>query len=273
MKADLHTHTKHSDGTLSVQELAAYKKKEGFSLIAITDHDNVDGYQQIKQKTAIPVLLGVELSTYYRGENIHLLGYFKKNKTPSKAVQKFLKEQAQARCERVFKIIELLKEQKIEIQYEDVLKYADGAVARPHIAKAIQEKYNLSWEEIFNTYLGDDCPCYVPTKYFSFLDALSFLHENDAIAVVAHPHYLTKNRIEDLIPFGLDGIEIHYPTMSLKQQKKFLKLAKKENLLVTGGSDFHEKQNEKKEVYPYGLEGDELQKFLQKLEVRIDDWK
>ena len=272
MKADLHNHTKYSDGVLSVKELTEYKKKEGYQLIAITDHDRVDALKDLTKDLAIPILIGVELSTYYNGENIHLLGYFKNNEVKEE-VQAFLNHLTNSRKTRVKKMISLLKENGIDITYDKVLKYADGAIARPHVAKAIQEKYQLEWKDIFDKYIGDDAHCYVPTEYFDFKDAVDFLHRNNALAVLAHPHYIKKNEVADLLSLGVDGIEIFYPTMDDDYRKRFLNLAKENNLLVTGGSDFHEQRSEEDSYFDYGLEGTYLKQFLQELEVKLDDWQ
>ncbi len=275
MKADLHNHTKNSDGSLSVSNLALLKKQEGFDLIAITDHDSIKGAREITKNLKIPVLLGIELSTYYKQENIHLLGYFKGNQLPSQEFQTFLHTLEEDRKKRVHKIIALLKKHGIEISDQDVEKYADGAIARPHVAKAILEKYAFTWEEIFEKYIGDDAPCYVPTKNLSLEEAIALLHKNNALAILAHPHYILKSKLEEFIPLGVDGIEVFYPTIDDKTRKKLLRFAKKHALLITGGSDFHDKDQTKRHeaLYPYGIEDMYLEPFLKKLEVMIDDWK
>ncbi len=273
MKADLHNHTTYSDGVLSVLELAQFKKQEGFDCIAITDHDSIGAFQDITKDLPIPVLVGVELSTYYHGENIHLLGYFKGNQLPTDAFQKFLTHLVEKRKTRVMKMIRLLKKQGIEIRYEDVLKFADGAVARPHVAKAIQEKYPLSWEEIFHQYIGEEAPCYVKTENLDLKDAITLLHQNHALAVLAHPHYIQKNEVKELIKLGIDGIEVYYATMNEQDRKKYLQLAKDNHLLVTGGSDFHEALEKSKEFDSYGLQGEDALRFLNEVEVKINDWK
>ncbi len=273
MKADLHNHTKYSDGALNVKDLAILKKKEGFSLIAITDHDSIDAYQEFSCNLALPVLLGVELSTYYKGENIHLLGYFKAGKPITREIKEFLTNLVEKRKTRVMKMISLLKDKNIDITYENVVKYADGAIARPHVAKAIQEKYPLSWEEIFDNYIGEDAPCYVQTENLELEDAILLLHRNHALAVLAHPHYIVKNKIEEILKLDLDGIEVYYPTMNEHERMKYLRLAKEHDLFVTGGSDFHEKRESSKKTYPYGLKGKALEIFLKEMDVDINDRK
>lgn len=271
MKADLHNHTTCSDGVLTVQELALFKKRQGFDIIAVTDHDSVNACESITQEEslAIPVLIGVELSTYYRGENIHLLGYFKGGTTPSPAIRKYLSHLEECRKTRLKQMLSLLKENDIHITYQDVMRYADGAAGRAHVAKAIQEKYHFEWKYIFEKYIGDDAPCYVPTEYLDFKVAVHLLHENNALAVLAHPHYIQKNNIEELISFGVDGIEIYYPTLEEVDRKRFLHLAEEHSLFVTGGSDFHEEREKEEERLSYGVSGKYLEAFLKELEVNI----
>ena len=104
MKADMHNHTIYSDGSLTPLELAEYGSSKGLNLIAITDHDSVSAFKEDLTSSVIPIIKGVELSTYYNGENIHLLGYFVNNESP-KAIEELLQYFEQKRKERVYEII------------------------------------------------------------------------------------------------------------------------------------------------------------------------
>lgn len=272
MKADLHNHTIHSDGILTPTELLNYARKQRVNIIAVTDHDSIKAVEEIKENK-LPIIIGTELSTYSKGENIHLLGYFIHNEIPPKMIET-LNYFTEKRKERVIEMIKRLKQHfNLELKYEDILKFADGAISRTHVAKALEEKYQIPYREIFDKYIGDDCLAYVKTENLDFKDAIDLLHQNNAIAVIAHPVHIKKNNIEDLIKLGVDGIEAYYPSNEIEDEKKFLKLAKKYKLLVTGGSDFHSypESSEMKELGYSTISGKDLDLFLNKIEYEIKE--
>lgn len=241
MKADLHVHSSYSDGNMSVIEIAEYAKSKKIDVVAITDHDNLKSSEDISRlNSEVLLLVGVELSTYYNNENIHILGYFYNNKITTKEIQEYLNKLRINRDKRINEIIDKLKKfYNINIDYESINKFADGSIGRPHVAKAIVEKYGCTYDEAFDRYIGNNAKAYVPTTNFNTKDAIDFLHRNNAIAVIAHPKHIKKNNVIDIISLGVDGIEVYYPEHDLNDTKKYLELSKEYNLLVTGGSDFH----------------------------------
>lgn len=272
MKADLHNHSTSSDGILTPSELLKYAKKKGVNIIAITDHDSVKALDEIK-RNRLPIIIGVELSTYSKGENIHLLGYFIHNEIPSKMIE-ILDYYANKRKERAFEIIRKLKKYfNLELKYEDISKFADGAIGRVHVAKALEEKYRIPFNDVFDRYIGDSCLAYVKTENLVFKDAVDLLHQNNAIAVLAHPVYIQKNNLEDLIRQGIDGIEAYYPSNTATDEKRFLKLAKKYKLLITGGSDFHKypENNDIKDLGYSTISNENLDLFLKKIEFEVKE--
>lgn len=275
MKADLHNHTTASDGVLEPLELAKYAQKQNIDIIAITDHDSVDAFNHNIEKSPILIIKGVELSTYCNNENIHLLGYFKNNEI-TEEIKMILKHFQEKRKDRVKLMIKKLKEHfNIIIEYKDVEKYTslEGTIGRPHVAKAIEEKYNIPFREIFEKYIGNDQPAYVPTENLGLKEAIELLHQNNAIAVLAHPFLIKKNDINTLISLGIDGIEVNYSKHTPEERKYFRNLANKHKLLITGGSDFH-KHKEKKEEVEIGdgsISDKELQIFLKTLNINIEE--
>ena len=142
LKYDLHTHTKYSDGELDILGNIKRAKELGLSGIAITDHDNLDSWKDIDSNNYdFYVIKGVELSTYYNGVNIHILGYYLNDDGSYSELEQFLAMVREKRKERVYKVIDLLKNFEIELTYEEIASYADGAIGRPHIAQAIINKY------------------------------------------------------------------------------------------------------------------------------------
>lgn len=241
MKADLHVHSNYSDGVMSIDEIGEYAKIKGLSIVAITDHDNLKSMEVIPNlKNNILMLIGVELSTYHNNENIHILGYFYNNKVTNLEIVNYLTELREKRENRIYVIIDKLKKfYNINIDYKDILKFSNGAIGRVHVAKAISEKYGCTLDDAFDRYIGNSAKAYVPTSNFSTKDAIDMLHRNNAIAVIAHPGHIKKNEVLDIVKLGVDGIEVYYPEHDKESISKYLDIAKKYNLLVTGGSDFH----------------------------------
>ena len=273
MKADLHNHTTASDGILNILELAEYARKKDIDVIAITDHDSVGAFNYI-DKYPITIIKGVELSTYCNNENIHLLGYFINNEIPEE-IKLILNNFQEKRKERVKLILKKLKEYfDISIDYKEIEKYQlEGTIGRPHIAQAIEDKYNIPYKETFNRFIGNEQAAYVPTENLGIKEAIELLHNNNAIAVIAHPYLIKKNNINDLISLGVDGLEVRYAKHTKEQEKYFYKLAQKNNLLITGGSDFH-KYKEKLDDSDIGdgiIENKELKKFLDTLNIKIEE--
>lgn len=261
MRADLHVHTRYSDGIYSVHDIAKKAKIKGLDVIAITDHDIIGATKEIKEITDIEVLLGVELSTYHNNINVHMLGYFKNNIVPEGIIN-ILKEYQNERLTRLNKIIiNLKKYYNIEITAYDVLSKYSSVITRANIAYIIADKYRITKDEVFDLYLGNNKKGYVPTKKITSIEAIKLLHDNNAIAVIAHPGYSKGLNINDLIPYGLDGIEVYHSLNSEDEKKRYLSIAKKNNLLITGGSDYHDDSHNEK-LGNYTIQGNNLKKFL-----------
>lgn len=263
MKADLHVHSNHSDGTKTIEELIEKAKNNKLDMIAITDHDTIAGFKEYQTLNIdYPLIAGVELSTYHNNAPIHILGYFYHNNIEVEELVNYLEKMKEKRNLRIQKIIKNLKKYfDIEVDYESVKKGSHGVIARPHIARVIQEKYGYDYQEIFDKYLNNDSPAYVDIDRLDTKDAIDMLHRNNAVAVLAHPIYLKDNSIEEIIELGIDGIEVYYED---QDESHFHQIAQDHNLLITGGSDYHG------EIYPQDLgdkvlEGAELEIFLNRI--------
>lgn len=269
MKADLHVHSCYSDGNMTVEEILKYAESKKIDVVAITDHDNLDSNSDILNlKKETKLLLGVELSTYHNNENIHILGYFYNNEIKTNEIIEYLKELKDKRDKRIHKMISKLETLcGIYIKYEDVVKFAEGALGRVHVARAIEEKYGCSIDEAFNRYIGNNAKAYVPTSNFLTKDAIDFLHRNNAIAVIAHPKHIKKNDVLDIVKLGVDGIEVYYPEHSYDDINCYLKIANSYNLLVTGGSDFHG-IGIREDLGKSNIQNENVDKFLSKLNIK-----
>lgn len=242
MKLDLHTHTKYSDGDLDIIGNVRQALSLGLDGIAITDHDNIDSWKEINDSEyPLLVIKGVELSTYYKGSSVHILGYYLNDGGDYSELDTTLKRIRKERIERIDKIISLLKLQGIVLTREEVFKEADGAVARPHIAKAIIKKYpelNLTIDDVFDNYIGNHAPAYVPVNDFQTEEAISLLKRNHCLVVLAHPLFIEKNSYRELLDLGIDGIEGFY-FYDFEVDDDVVKVGDDAGILVTGGSDYH----------------------------------
>lgn len=240
---DLHIHTNHSDGSFSVAEIIDIASDRGVSAISITDHDTLGAYPKIfelaKDKD-IEVIVGAELSCEYEGRDIHILGYFMDYLNVE--LNDKLKEMQKARFHRAKKIVEKLNELGIDLRFETVLRFAgEGAIGRPHIATAlVHEELAYSFKDAFDRYLGDKSPVYVEKMKFTPKEIFNLIKNAGGIPILAHPG-VTK--VDDLIPTliedGLSGIEVYHSEHNLAKRKKYADICRNNNLLFTGGSDFH----------------------------------
>ena len=220
----------------------------GVSTIAITDHDTTDGLPEAFTRAStfnLPIIPGLEISSRFRGKETHILGYFVTWQDPT--FQRRLSFMREARCTRIPKIINKLNQLGVGITEEQVKDLAGiGSVGRPHIAQVILAKgYVKSVKEAFERYLGHGGTAFVPRDFPDAAEVISWIREVGGVAVLAHPGWVEEKQ-KGLSPFcealkecGLQGLEVYYSTHTSKQISEYLFLAKKLDLLVTGGSDFH----------------------------------
>ncbi|KYK31466.1 MAG: PHP domain-containing protein [Theionarchaea archaeon] len=241
MFIDLHTHTTCSDGTLTPEALVQYAKEKKLRAVAVTDHDTVSGNgRALKEGETIrmEIVPGVELSAECDKGTMHILGFFIDSRNSTlKKVTAYLQKK---RRERNLKILEKLLDQGMYIESDDFLENA--YLGRPHIAhKMVQSRYTSSIEEAFQKFLKKGESAYVNREKLSEKETLETIVKAGGVPVLAHPVtvFNPEKTIEKLIPLGLKGIEVYYPTHSLKDTECYKKLAQKYDLVMTGGSDFH----------------------------------
>jgi hypothetical protein len=243
MPADLHIHTNFSDGMFSPEEIVRKARDAGLTTISITDHDIVDGIEPALaegKKLGIKIIPGIEFTTDLPETEIHILGYFIDYK--AEWLKELLSKIREDRKNRVYKIVEKLKKLGANINAEDILKLAGkGSVGRPHVARAlINAGFVKSMQEAFNKYLSNSGPAYVQHFRLSPVDAIQTIIKAGGIPVFAHPAVSRRDElIPELAAEGLAGIEVYYGKHSDLQVKHYFALAKKNGLLMTGGTDFH----------------------------------
>lgn len=241
--ADLHLHTLFSDGTYTPKELISKSLNAGLAAISVVDHDTVDGIAptiETAKTEDIEVLSGIELSAEENGSEIHILGYLIDYKDED--LRKKLEFLRENRIERIYKILDKLKDIGIRLEAKAVFAIAKGGtVGRLHVARGmVAEGLVNSIQAAFQKYIGDRCPAYVCNFKFSPQDAIKCIRDAGGIPVLAHPYTLNRdNLIPKFIDYGLMGLEAYYPEHTQGMTNFYLGLAKKYNLLVTGGSDCH----------------------------------
>lgn len=242
MKADLHTHTYCSDGTLSPGDLQKAALQAGLNAISITDHDTLKAYELWPKSEALALISGIELSVTFAKASIHLLAY--SFALQNSALQALCLEQVVRREKRNCDILERLKslgypleEQELYFQGAETI----GSIGRPHIAQVLMNKgYVSSIREAFDRLIGEDAPAFVSGARCSLEEAVEVIHEAGGFAVVAHPHFVKdKSILRRALASSIDGLEAYYASFGREHSDYFVHMASERGLFVTGGSDFH----------------------------------
>ncbi len=240
---DMHVHSVASDGNCTVREIVALAKTKGLDGVAITDHDTVQGLAEIdviSREERFPIFPGIEISTVWEGQSIHVLGYLfdKDNET----LLSWLAERQRERIERVKNILNQLKELGIELDEEAIFAQQNlGSLGRVHIGQAmIKAGYTYTLDQVFRKWLGEDGPIVIPPHKVTPRDAVNVIHQAGGLAVLGHPGLSHCDQWLDLFcDWKLDGIEVVHPEHKKKQRKRYRQYAEDHGLFVTAGSDFH----------------------------------
>jgi predicted metal-dependent phosphoesterase TrpH len=245
---DLHSHTTYSDGSATPFELIELACSGGARAVAITDHDTVAGLEEGRaaaRELGIEFINGLELSAEYSPGTMHILGYYVDDRHPGLATK--LEELRTARNARNPEIAIRLQAIGVNIEYAEVAAMAgNDVVGRPHFARALVDRgHATSIQDAFDRFLAKGAAAYVEKKRFTPDESILLIHQAGGVAVLAHPYQLKlgRDRIEsllrELVEMGLDGIEAIYSRHSTEDRDYYSKLAKRFDLLITGGSDYH----------------------------------
>jgi predicted metal-dependent phosphoesterase TrpH len=246
-RLDLHLHTTFSDGSLGPAGVLALAKEANLEAVAVTDHDTVAGLPEALAagtSMGIEIIPGIEISSRWETGELHILGYFLDWKDP--VLQSHLARFRKARHARNPRIIAKLNEAGLEISYDEVKTLArTDAVGRPHIARVLMQKGIVgSAKEAFDRYLAEGAAAYVPRELPEPAEAMAIIKAAGGVAILAHPSWVDRSEsiykiCDRLKGFGLAGIEVYYSTHRPEQTAYYLEVARRLDLLVTGGSDFH----------------------------------
>ena len=244
-KVDLHIHSTASDGRLSPADIVRESAAKGLTVIALADHDTVDGIlPALEAARAFPwltVIPGVEVSTDVPHGEVHVLGYF--IDYADHGLQATLKRMHNSRRERARGMVAKLGDLGVGIEWERVQEIAgSGTLGRPHLAQAMLEKgYIDSLKEAFTKYIGRDGPAYVEREKMTPVEAVQLILRANGLPVLAHPLTVpdSETMVIELEAAGLVGIETYYHEHTAEQTERLVSLADKHGLIATGGSDYH----------------------------------
>lgn len=254
---DLHLHTSMSDANINPKDLIEKISLTDINCIAITDHDTTEGVEEsvkFAYKKNITTIPGVEISTSFQGNEIHVIGYFINIK--NYYLQTKLKKLRQSRKKSILETINRLQLLGYKISMEEIKNISNGTVGRPHIAQIMKSKgYFDTTTEAFEKILSNKKIINIKREKINSIDAIDLITQSGGISILAHPRSI-KN-LEKILPMfvnkGLAGIEVYSEKLTRKTLESLKKLSEKYNLIPTGGSDYHAR-NEPNEIQP-GMNG------------------
>ena len=243
---DLHTHSTASDGLYPPEELVRLAHDAGLNTIALVDHDTTDGLDAAiaaGERLGVTVIPGIEVNTDLPGKQgeAHVLGYYLEYDRP--AFQAVLRTLREARARRGERMVERLREQGLDVTWERVRELAQGAVGRPHVARALIERgYASDVSDAFARYLAPGKPAYIPRYKLAPADAVRLIKSAHGLPTLAHPAGIAELRervLPELVMAGLQGLECYYGQYDTETVAELLRLAGGYGLIPTGGSDYH----------------------------------
>jgi predicted metal-dependent phosphoesterase TrpH len=250
LKIDLHSHTRFSDGKLTVAELLMRAQQMQVDVLAITDHDCVDAIAPALSVLAnngqkLTLISGTEISTKWHGFEIHILG-LEVDHTCSIFNQRLL-TQLEKRQTRAEKICEKLSKIGIEgVLSETQAMVSKGCISRAHIAQVLVDRGICKYfQQAFTHYLGKDKKAYVVPQWIGIEEAVTWIHEAGGKAVIAHPfHYDMSTKwlrrlANEFKSYGGDAMEVQHPNLAKAKHDLMVDIALATGLMGSAGSDFH----------------------------------
>ena len=248
MLVDFHMHSIYSDGVKSPEELLRHALDCNLSMMALTDHDEIDGIkalrtaqEQLDPEKTIKIINGCEFSADYKDKSIHILGY--RFDETNKELRDFIKYFKSKREERIDEIIKRCNNVGYFISKDELLKKfpKTQAYGRPHIGQLlIDGGYAKDINDVFKDILRKDSPCYVPKVKIEVPYIIDIIHKAGGLAVMAHPKLVTSDEyVVEMLVYDFDGMEVYHTKHNADDVKRYKSLAKEHNLFITGGSDYH----------------------------------
>lgn len=267
--ADLHIHSTYSDGHLTPEEIIEIAIERKINCISITDHDTLSSQYIVKEEyDNLKIISGIELSTEYENDiEIHILGYC--IDIDNNSLKNIVDRLKSSRITRIENTIAKLKGIGIEISMMDLPINNLSSLGRSHIAQALVKKgYAENFKSAFINYLVIGKPAFVKREKINYKEILQGIKDAGGIAVLAHPGDIHRQMELDMLVkrlkcYGLGGIEIYHPSHSNEKINNYYNLARKNKLLVTGGSDCHSiSDKESSFIGKYGINESHLNKLI-----------
>jgi 3',5'-nucleoside bisphosphate phosphatase len=247
MYADLHIHSTFSDGTDTPAELLSIAEKNGISVVAIADHDTVDGVKAAHKADSHGVRLipAIEVSTVSTHRFLHVLGYHVN--VNSTKLAEYIEQVSKDKTENTRINFEYaLSKGTFAYDWERVLELNRGQrrLSGVHVVKAMElDGYHapgMTMREMFHKHFRPESPLFIETEKATVADAINIIEAAGGVPVIAHPKLVHDDDIVmDMIKLGAKGIEVYYPLHTPQETEKYLRMAREHGLLVTGGSDWH----------------------------------
>ena len=250
MRIDLHTHSDRSDGTDTPAELVRRARAADVDVLALTDHDTADGWDEaaeVAESVGLTLVRGMEISTKHAGHGVHLLAYLPDPTHPELVDE--LARVLEGRNNRLPGILAKLRGLGIDIEPDEVRRLSGDAAAlgRPHVADALVAHGVVAHrDEAFAKYLGSGGPAYVERYAADLVTMLGTVADAGGVSVIAHPwasrhehSALDEAGLADLQEHGLAGIEVDHEDHAPPVRDRLRGIARNLGLVVTGSSDYH----------------------------------
>lgn len=247
-RADLHTHTTRSDGTLSPTELVTRWAGAGVHALSITDHDSMEGMEEALEAAArfpeLELIPGVELSVDTEHGEVHMLGFWMD--WQDRGYRETLARFQESRVGRARTIAQRLTELGAPVTFERIREIAgEATIGRPHVAQALLEAGHVKDnQEAFDRFLAKGKPAYVERDKTTPEEAVRLIRDVGGVAVLAHPNDMgtipdVEAFLAELVSYGLQGMEVDYGSYPQDLRARLRDQAARHHLVATGGSDYH----------------------------------
>jgi predicted metal-dependent phosphoesterase TrpH len=240
-RADLHAHTTASDGAYTPAQLVDLARRSGLSALAITDHDTLAGIAPARAAAGkhLEIVAGVEITAEWRGQELHLLGYFVDEHNP--ALRDALEHLQAERVGRFLAMLGRLRALDLPLEVDVDTLRRTTSLGRRHLAQFLVDAgHAATIGEAFQRWLADDCRACVAKTRLPVAAAIALVRGAGGVASWAHPPYdATKDDLRALQADGLQALEVDYPTCRLSRGRELRGWAQDLCLAVTGGSDCH----------------------------------
>ena len=257
MTGDLHCHSRYSDGSSTVRELISYASRIHLDYLAVTDHDTYKGVAEaiaLGAEYQIGIVPGLECTTKdpATGRPVHVRCYCPKRYEPLDQVTEVT---SRRRTEAKLQMLEKLKTY-YPISVEDVIAYAgdSAAIFEPHVMRGIANLgyTNTIYGPLMDELIGKRGTCYVPIEYPDIYDVIDIMHEAGGLVVIAHPGQFRSIPLVRELAAGhrIEGIECFHYRNTKEDTQELLRIAKANDLIITGGTDFHGMNS--RQPYPLG---------------------